>query len=107
MADVRAELARREQAKRDRAKKIAEGTDVPRVRVLPKNDDVRRTMAHGATGARFPQGGGSVEWPDDQFTKRRVRDGDVIIEQAQSPEQALQQRQTRTPAPAKDEPKQS
>ena len=52
------------------------------VRVLPKNDDIRRVMRHGVTRVGFPSSGGSVEWPNDTFTKRRIKDGDVTIEEA-------------------------
>jgi hypothetical protein len=53
---------------------------VSRARVLPKNDAIRGDLAHPSVPARFPASGGSVEWPLDAFTLRRVRDGDVVIE---------------------------
>jgi len=51
-----------------------------RVRVLPANDQLRKLLKHPASGG-FPPQGGSTEWPNDQFTKRRLRDGDITIEE--------------------------
>jgi hypothetical protein len=50
------------------------------IRVTAANDDFRRVLKH-PSGIGFPQGGGSVEWPDDRFTRRRIRDGSVTVEQ--------------------------
>ena len=50
-----------------------------RVRVNPRDDVIRRDIKHGVAGIRFPVEG-SVEWPLDQFTKRRLRDGSVTME---------------------------
>lgn len=56
--------------------------DRPRVvRVTPKNDAVRRYLKHGITKVGF-LAEGSAEWPFDQFTKRRIKDGDVTVEDA-------------------------
>jgi hypothetical protein len=54
------------------------------VRVVPKNDDLRRFLKHGLTRVGF-LAEGSAEWPMDQFTKRRLKDGDITIEQAAPP----------------------
>jgi hypothetical protein len=51
----------------------------PRVRVSPKNDMVRQGIRHMPTGIPFPASG-SVEWPYDNFTQRRIHDGTVIQE---------------------------
>lgn len=56
------------------------------VRVQAKNDDIRRVLKHGITKVGFPASGGSVEWPNDTFTKRRIADGDVTIEQLVEPQ---------------------
>ena len=50
----------------------------PGIRVEPKNEDLRRVMFHPVGKIKF-RSTGSVEWPDDQFTRRRIRDGDVIV----------------------------
>jgi hypothetical protein len=72
-----------------------ERTRPSRIRVLPKNDELRKTLRH-ASGIAFPAEG-SVEWPNDTFTQRRIRDGDVTVEQVipQSAEQRM--------APPKDQ----
>ena len=47
----------------------------PGIRVEPANDDMRRVLAHPKAGHFRSEG--SMEWPDDTFTHRRLRDGDV------------------------------
>ena len=47
------------------------------VRVEPRDEDIRRVLKH-PSGVRF-RSEGSVEWPDDKFTWRRLRDGDVKL----------------------------
>lgn len=51
-----------------------------RVRVTPRDDTIRKAIAH-PSGVKFPESG-SVEWPLDPFTKRRLRDGTVTREDA-------------------------
>ena len=50
-----------------------------RVRVNPANEDIRKAISHPSGNLKFPASG-SVEWPLDQFTKRRLRDGSVTRE---------------------------
>jgi hypothetical protein len=50
-----------------------------RVRVLPANEDFRQVLKH-PSGIRFPEEG-SVEWPMDKFTKKRIAEGDVTVEE--------------------------
>jgi hypothetical protein len=50
----------------------------PRVRVVPTNEDFRQVLKH-PSGIRFPEQG-SVEWPLDKFTRKRIAEGDVTIE---------------------------
>jgi hypothetical protein len=52
---------------------------VTRVRVNPTNDAIRKGIAHPSGNIRFPESG-SVEWPNDSFTKRRIREGSVTLE---------------------------
>ena len=54
------------------------------VKVVPKNDDIRKLLKHPTAGALRAEG--SSDWPDDSFTARRVADGDVTIEQAEKKE---------------------
>jgi len=72
-------LQAREERRQERLDQIKQSTAVPRVRVTPKNDAIRKYIYHPRTGMRFPAEG-SAEWPLDNFTKRRIRDGDVTIE---------------------------
>jgi hypothetical protein len=51
------------------------------VRVTPVNDVMRNVLAHPRAG-HFPAEG-SMEWPDDGFTLRRIQDGDVTVEKTE------------------------
>ena len=86
------------------------------VRVLPRDEDIRRVMRHGVTRVGFPTSGGSAEWPNDTFTKRRIKDGDVTVEEAPPPPEAktlpppensggarAQQQPAKEPPPAKND----
>lgn len=55
------------------------------VKVLPKNDEMRKLLKHPSNNVAFRETG-SMEWPDDSFTARRVADGDVTIEEEKKPE---------------------
>jgi hypothetical protein len=57
----------------------------PRIRVMPRDDEVRRFIAHAPSGLRFPAHG-SVEWPHDTFTRRRIADGTVIAVEPEPPQ---------------------
>jgi hypothetical protein len=51
------------------------------VKVVPANADIRRVLFHPRAGY-FPADG-AAEWPMDDFTFRRLRDGDVIEQKAE------------------------
>jgi hypothetical protein len=59
------------------------------IRVYPSNDEVRKHVIH-PTGGGFQEGRQSAEWPRDQFTLRRIRDGDVTTDD-EKPEEGEQQ----------------
>lgn len=61
------------------------------VRVLPRTDEIRKYIKHPGTRVGFPAEG-STEWPNDAFTKRRVRDGDVSIEAVEAGPQAQERK---------------
>jgi hypothetical protein len=61
-----------------RMAKIRKGQEKPRVRVVPRDEEVRANIKHPRAGAF--RSSGSMEWPDDTFTQRRVRDGTVTLE---------------------------
>jgi hypothetical protein len=48
------------------------------VNVLPKNEDIARVVRH-PSGVRFRSLIDPVAWPSDQFTFRRIKDGDVTV----------------------------
>ena len=78
--------------RKERMKRVNEGRATKRVRVIPRDDVVRRDIKHMPQGIRFPAQG-SVEWPLDQFTKRRLRDGTVTLEGAEAQQAREQERQ--------------
>lgn len=69
------------------------------VRVFPRDDVLRKLLKHPSSGGF--RSTGSIEWPFDQFTKRRLRDGDVTIEQQAEPQGAESQPQTESPPQAR------
>jgi hypothetical protein len=60
------------------------------VRVVPKNAELRKYLKHGVTKVGF-LAEGSAEWPNDSFTRKRIKDGDVTVEEAAAPEGGQQQ----------------
>lgn len=100
-------VMQRAERRRDRLAKVAEQTRVPRVRVVPATDALRSVLRHpnGNIGFRSE---GSIEWPHDSFTKKRIREGSISIEQQQQPQTQQQphpKAQAKAPQPApKDQP---
>lgn len=84
----------------ERVERTETGQDIPRVRVLPKSHALRKVLVHPGTNAGFLEHG-SVEWPLDQFTLRRLRDGDVTLDESHPHQQVRQVRApiTRRPVP--------
>jgi hypothetical protein len=79
--------ATRNAAKQARLEAIRKGKEVPRVRVLPANEDIRRVLKH-PRGMAF-RSTGSVDWPLDKYTQRRIADGSVTVEEKkQEPQQS-------------------
>jgi hypothetical protein len=73
--------------KRTNGQEIGEERRV--VRVLPTSDAIRKHIKHPISKVGF-LAEGSVEWPLDQFTRRRIADGDVTVEQRE--QQQLEQK---------------
>ena len=64
----------------ERIRKIREQANKvqrPTVKVTPKDETLRRLLKHPRAGGFRKEG--SAEWPDDRFTQRRIRDGDVTV----------------------------
>jgi hypothetical protein len=78
--DADAGMIARSQAMADRQARARQAAPMTRVRVLPRDETIRRHIVHWPTRIAFPAEG-SVEWPNDRFTQRRIRDGDVTIEE--------------------------
>jgi hypothetical protein len=83
---------------------------LPRVRVVPTRSALRNILVH-PNGMKFRREG-SVEWPLDTFTQRRLRDGDIrIVEDvkpnnqrvAARPQQAQSEHSSRRQTGAKGE----
>jgi hypothetical protein len=55
------------------------------VKVMPRNDVVRKTMRHPSGNIAFRETG-PIDWPEDSFTTRRIRDGDVTVYEEKKPE---------------------
>jgi hypothetical protein len=68
----------RKKRQMERMAKVRKAREVPRVRVIPRDDEVRAVIKHPRAGAF--RSSGSMEWPHDTFTRRRVRDGTVKLE---------------------------
>jgi hypothetical protein len=49
------------------------------VRVVPASEELRKVLKH-PNGIGFRKQGG-IEWPNDRFTKRRLADGSVKLEE--------------------------
>lgn len=58
--------------------KIAAARPPATVRVVPRDDDVRRLVAHPHAGAFRAEGGAT--WPNDRFTTRRLAEGSITLE---------------------------
>jgi hypothetical protein len=59
------------------------------VKVWAANEDMRDVLRHPATGTRFRETlDHAVEWPNDSFTARRIKDGSVRTDGPGSGEQA-------------------
>jgi hypothetical protein len=82
--------------KRTNGQEIGEERRV--VRVLPTRDDIRKHIKHPISKVGF-LAEGSVEWPLDQFTRRRIADGDVTIERSEA--KAIEQKKSPPSEPPK------
>jgi hypothetical protein len=81
MVDVK--FKTQSQQMKDRVARMKKVHSKPGVRVEPKNDDMRRLLKHPRAGGFRAEG--SIEWPDDTFTRKRLRDGDIkLVEKAEN-----------------------
>ena len=75
MVNVTMKIATPGQRMRERVARMNNLRTRPGIRVEPANDDMRRLLKHPKAGHFRSEG--SMEWPDDTFTHRRLRDGDI------------------------------
>ena len=75
MVSVNTKISTPHQRMTERTERMRKAKTRPGIRVEPANDDMRRLMKHPRVGHFRSEG--SMEWPDDSFTHRRLRDGDV------------------------------
>jgi hypothetical protein len=80
MVDVRGQFVRGDKAR----ERLAARPKSPKIIcVNPKDETVRKNIKHPRGIAFRPTG--SIEWPDDKFTKRRLRDGTVTLAKDEIP----------------------
>jgi hypothetical protein len=72
------EPSKRKKLQMARVARVKQGKARPRVRVMPRDDTMRDLLKHPRAG-KF-RSSGSMEWPNDTFTKRRLADGSVTLE---------------------------
>jgi hypothetical protein len=63
------------------------------MKVKAKNETIAKFIRH-PSGGSF-QSDGTANWPNDQFTKRRIRDGDITVVEAHEEQQSVRQHQPR------------
>jgi hypothetical protein len=72
------EFSKRKKIQMERMARVNKARAIGRVRVSPRDDEVRAWIKHPRVGAF--RSVGSIEWPNDTFTQRRIRDGTVTLE---------------------------
>jgi hypothetical protein len=83
MANVNLTVARPGQARRDRMARIQKLNEVPGVRVVPASgegftaEDMRRLLKHPKAGGFRSEG--DIEWPNDTYTFRRLKEGSIKL----------------------------
>ena len=78
-------LEERHQRRKDKIKEIRDLTKIPVVKVLPRDESIRKHIAHMPGNIKFPAEG-PAKWPFDSFTRRRLRDGDVtLVDEGKTP----------------------
>jgi hypothetical protein len=50
------------------------------MKVWPANENMQKLLKHPISKQGFADMNTGANWPDDSFTFRRVRDGDVLTE---------------------------
>jgi hypothetical protein len=85
MVDIKPTVVLPGQGRRQRLARIQKLREVPGVRVVPADgdgftaDDMRRLLKHPRAGGFRAEG--SIEWPNDIYTFRRLREGSIKLEE--------------------------
>jgi hypothetical protein len=77
--DVTKIVQERHKQRQERMLQFRASTRTPMVRVVPTKPEYRKHLKHGLTGVGFLEEG-PAEWPNDQFTQRRIREGAIKLE---------------------------
>jgi hypothetical protein len=92
MVDVKTEVMTPGQRAKARLQRAKDMKKIEGVRVLPNSgegfteEQMRRLLKHPSAGGF--RSTGDIEWPNDTFTKRRLRDGSIkLVEQKSDGEQ--------------------
>lgn len=92
MVNVQTRVQTPGQRLKEKQARIREAAYRPGIRVEPANEKLRAVLKH-PSGIRF-RGTGSVEWPNDIFTRRRIADGSVkVVEERERERKAAPQHQ--------------
>jgi hypothetical protein len=75
---------------------MMKSSSVPGIRVEPADDDMRRLLKHPTAGGFRAEG--DIEWPNDTFTFRRLKEGSIKLS-----EQKQQDEEKPSDAPKEDE----
>ena len=73
------------------------------VRVVPRDEQMRAVLKHQPSGIAFRKEGG-VEWPNDRFTQKRLRDGSVKLEPSKKEPSTEDQPQAQVQPQEKEKP---
>jgi hypothetical protein len=80
MVEAVSKVSLRGQRQRERMTRIRAARPQGGIRVVPTDDKYRKLLRH-PNGMGF-RPDGSVEWPNDRFTKRRIAEGVIKVEGA-------------------------
>lgn len=83
------EKSARFKRRQQRLQRLRETVAVKRVRVSPTSGEIRKVLKHPSVGPFREEG--SMEWPYDTFTKRRLQEGSIRLEEERKPQQQARQ----------------
>jgi len=95
MAEAATKVSLRGQRRRERLATLKAARPQGGVRVVPTDEKYRRLKHPNGVGFRAE---GSIEWPNDRFTRRRIAEGVIKVEEAkvQQPKPAAPRKAERT-----------